>query len=401
MKPTNFLLSSIIPGKRQVGNDIDIYIQPLILELKKLWEKGVETYDASKDEIFMLRACLLWTISDFPGLGVLSGWNTYTGLACPTCNFDASPLRLPFSLKSCFIDHRRLLCKEHKFRTNRARFNGKTETRDPPRELSGAEILKQAENIKVTCGKPPEELHKRKRSRPKKVVKPQTQQWKKKSILFELPYWQFNLLRHNLDVMHTEKNVCDNVIFTLLNDKGKRKDHVEARKDLQAMGIRRDLWPSEDGKKFLAALFTMTKEEINLMLNILKDVKVPDGYSSNISRCIDTHQNKIYGLKSHDSHILLEQLLPLSIRNVLPPQVSTILVDVCSFFKLLCAKVLDPKDLDKLNERTKLTLCHLEMLFPPSFFTVMIHLIIHLVDEAKLGGPVHYRWMYPIERYAS
>ena len=404
MKSTNFILSSISPGKRQIGNDIDVHLQPLILELKELWENGVETYDASRNETFMMRACLLWTISDFPGLGVLSGWNTYTGLACPVCNFDSLPVRLPHSKKQCFIGTRRFLPRDHGFRRNCNRFDGHVEERDPPKVLSGSDILNQVKDINVTFGKEPEPESSSKKKRPrkkKKVGDNETQQWKKKSIFFQLPYWEHNKLRHNLDVMHIEKNVCDNVIFTLLNDKVKRKDHVEARKDLQAMGIRRDLWPSEDGKKFPAALFTMTKEEINLMLNILKDVKVPDGYSSNISRCIDTHQNKIYGLKSHDSHILIEQLLPLSIRNVLPSQVSTILIDVCSFFKLLCAKVLDPKDLDKLNERTKLTLCHLEMLFPPSFFTVMVHLIIYLVDEAKLGGPVHYRWMYPIERYAS
>ncbi|XP_023743615.2 uncharacterized protein LOC111891789 [Lactuca sativa] len=29
----------------------------------------------------------------------------------------------------------------------------------------------------------------------------------------------------------------------------------------------------------------------------------------------------------------------------------------------------------------------------------MIHLILHLPDEAILGGPVHMRWMYPFERY--
>ena len=42
------------------------------------------------------------------------------------------------------------------------------------------------------------------------------QHWKKKSIFFELPYWEHNLVRHNLDVMHIEKNVCDNIIWTLL-----------------------------------------------------------------------------------------------------------------------------------------------------------------------------------------
>ncbi|RDX84960.1 hypothetical protein CR513_33922, partial [Mucuna pruriens] len=94
--PFGTLSSNISPRTR---NDIDIYIQPLIKELKELWENGVETNDASRDEMFTLQACLLWTVSEFIGLGMLSGWNTYIGLAFPSCNFDSSPLRLPFSKK--------------------------------------------------------------------------------------------------------------------------------------------------------------------------------------------------------------------------------------------------------------------------------------------------------------
>ena len=56
-------------------------------------------------------------------------------------------------------------------------------------------------------------------------------------------------------------------------------------------------------------------------------------------------------------------------------------------------------ELDQLQSTVVLTLCHMEMLFPPSFFTVMAHLIVHLVEDVKLGGLVQYRWMYPIERY--
>jgi len=55
-------------------------------------------------------------------------------------------------------------------------------------------------------------------------------------------------------------------------------------------------------------------------------------------------------------------------------------------------------ELNKLQHRIVLTLCHLEILLPPSFFTVMVHLTCHLVEEVKLGGLVYYRWMYPIER---
>ena len=45
------------------------------------------------------------------------------------------------------------------------------------------------------------------------------------------------------------------------------------------------------------------------------------------------------------------------------------------------------------------TLCRLEMIFPPTFFDIMVHLPVHLAEEASLGGPVCYRWMYPVERY--
>ena len=40
----------------------------------------------------------------------------------------------------------------------------------------------------------------------------------------------------------------------------------------------------------------------------------------------------------------------------------------------------------------------MERIFPPSFFDIMIHLPIHLVNEVRLGGPVQSRWMYYPER---
>lgn len=48
-------------------------------------------------------------------------------------------------------------------------------------------------------------------------------------------------MRHNLDVMHIEKNVFDNLVYTLLDDKKKSKDNLNARKDLRELGTRSDL----------------------------------------------------------------------------------------------------------------------------------------------------------------
>ena len=56
--------------------------------------------------------------------------------------------------------------------------------------------------------------------------------WVKKSIFWDLPYWENLLLRHNLDFMHIEKYFFDNLINTVLNVPGKTKDNAKSRMDL-------------------------------------------------------------------------------------------------------------------------------------------------------------------------
>ncbi|CAI8608944.1 unnamed protein product [Vicia faba] len=86
-------------------------------------------------------------------LGSLSGWNTYTGLACPSCNFQTTPLRLKASRKWCFMGHRRFLDRRHRFRLNKIRFNGEQEMRSPPRTLSGHEVFEKVKDVEVIFGK--------------------------------------------------------------------------------------------------------------------------------------------------------------------------------------------------------------------------------------------------------
>ena len=47
-------LSLLISGPIQSGNDLDVYLAPLIDDLKSLWTVGVETYDAFKKKTFNL-----------------------------------------------------------------------------------------------------------------------------------------------------------------------------------------------------------------------------------------------------------------------------------------------------------------------------------------------------------
>ncbi|KAK2402917.1 hypothetical protein QL285_052403 [Trifolium repens] len=143
----------------------------------------------------------------------------------------------------------------------------------------------------------------------------------------------------------------------------------------------------------------MTSNEKESFLEVLKNLKAPDEYLSSIPRCVQVKQRKIFGLKSFDCHLLMQEFLPIAMKGCLPDKVSKVISDLCNFFKELCGKVLSEHNLENLEHHIAETLCQLEKIFPPSFFTVMVHLVIHLAYEAKVAGPVHYRWMYPIERF--
>ncbi|XP_058101688.1 uncharacterized protein LOC131245925 [Magnolia sinica] len=298
------------------------------------------------------------------------------------------------------MGHRRFLDRDHRYRHNKRNFYRKLELREASKQLSGNEVLAQVSKINIIFGKKSDTKVGKKRNRDENKEKGKASCWKKRSIFFDLPYWAGNMLRHSLDVMHIEKNVCDNVLRTLLNIDGKTKDNVKSRLDLQEMKIRRTLHPKQrpSGKIYLLpACFTMANKEKDDFCRVIKNMKVPDGYASKISRCTNLKMKKILGLKSHDTHILMQQILPIAVRRTLPPNVSSIPIEFSGFFRDLCSKVGRMQDFKFLESQIALTLCHLERIFPPSFFDIMVHLPIYLASDAMLARPVQYRWMYPIE----
>ncbi|XP_059638837.1 uncharacterized protein LOC132281119 [Cornus florida] len=220
MSKENMMLTLLIPGPRQPGNDIDVYLEPLIDDLKELWEKGVEIYDAFAKSTFNLKVILMWTISDFPAFSNLSGHVTKGKKACPTCSDDTCSRRLNCSTKTVYLGHRRWLSLTHPFRKKKSWFDGSEEHRWKPKILSGTETLHAVKKIKNDWGKKVKgKLHIKPKigKRKQKTKKDENVAWKKKSIFFELPYWEVLLVHHNLDVMHIEKNVCESIIGTLLN----------------------------------------------------------------------------------------------------------------------------------------------------------------------------------------
>ncbi|XP_051153050.1 uncharacterized protein LOC127266732 [Andrographis paniculata] len=236
-------------GPKGPGDRIDVFLQPLVVELKELWDIGVRTFDAVSQQYFQMRAALLWTISDFPAYAMLSGWPTRGGNACPNCGVRTHSTYLKNGHKFCYCGHRHFLPDGHRMRRDWHSFDG---------------------------------------------------------------------------TMNFEPSVT-RITVAKLHDQLRDVSTAYRKEDLRILGV--------------------------------------------------------------------------AARRALPKDVVVVLMELCTFFNLMCSTNNTVRDLEKLQDRIALTLCHLEKLFPPSFFDVMEHLPIHLPEEAMIGGPVQYRWMYPIERY--
>jgi len=177
-------------------------MQPVYDELIELFDIGMPTYDVSRDEVFQLRATLMYTISDYPGAGILAQFSTNSQLGCMSCEEETSSMRLKHGYKQCYMGHRRFLPADHEFRYDAKSFDGTEEHRSKPVPCSGINLLEKIESIKDFDN---------------------SKTWKGAGGLFCLSYWKYNLLRHNFDFMHIEKNVCENTYGTLLEMEGKSK----------------------------------------------------------------------------------------------------------------------------------------------------------------------------------
>jgi hypothetical protein len=221
---------------------------------------------------------------------------------------------------------------------------------------------------------------------------------------WELPYWKDLDVHHSIDVMHGEKNMCESLLGTLLNTDRKTRNHGHAQADLKKMGIRPELWLDDSikGMELPTSCITLSKHEKEFC-GFLKHVKVPSGYSMNISRLISFSDLKVApGVKSHDYHVLLTQMTIVGIWNILlPVNVLEAIMNFCFFFNAIGHKVLSEEALKSLEKRHYETLYFLEMYFPPAFFDINVHFTTHLIKGIKLLGPVFLHQMYPYDRFNS
>ncbi|XP_031739213.1 uncharacterized protein LOC116402909 [Cucumis sativus] len=229
MKRKYMMLSMLISGPKQPGDDIGIYLAPLIEDLKLLWESGVECYDAYREEPFNLRSVLLWTINDFPAYGNLSGCCVKGYKACPICGDNTNSIRLKYGKKMAYLGHRRFLARNHPYRRQKKSFNGKKELDTIPEPLSRADVYLKLKDLEFSRGK---------KNHKKRLIN--------RSTLLDIP--------------------------------GKSKDGLNARRDLVDLKLRPELAPISSEKKIFIppACYTLTKDEKRCVLKTLSEIKVPE-----------------------------------------------------------------------------------------------------------------------------
>src|SRR3954465_11520041 len=110
-------------------------------------------------------------------------------------------------------------------------------------------------------------------------------------------------------------------------------------------------------------------------------------------------EKKFQNLKSHDCHVIMTQLLPIALRGLLPENVRVPIVKLCAFLNAISQKVIDPESLPGLHKDVVQCLVSFELVFPPSFFNIMTHLLVHLVEEITILGPIFLHNMFPFERF--
>ena len=197
--------------------------------------------------------------------------------------------------------------------------------------------------------------------------------------------------------MHVERNVSSNILKHIMGE----KDTPAGRRDMEEAGVFPHLWLQREGDVgdyiMPRAPWVFSAQEKAAFLRTVSQTRVPSGYSSTLTKHVG--ELKLAGLKSHDHHCLLQQVLPVAIRHSLGRGPPLAIIGMVDLFHRICSKVLNPAEMQDLKTFAAEILCLFELHFPPGFFDVMSHLVIHLVQELELCGPVHGRWCYGIERY--
>ncbi|KAK4383485.1 hypothetical protein Sango_2770800 [Sesamum angolense] len=169
--------------------------------------------------------------------------------------------------------------------------------------------------------------------------------------------------------MHIEKNVFENIFNIVMDIKGKTKDNLNAWKDLKIICNRSELEADKRRPNVMPkAIYTLTREQKRRICEWVTHLKFSDDYASNLAHCVDMKELRLHAIKSHDCRVLMQKLIRIAFREMLPELVWGALTEINILFKIQCSTTLVVNKLQELEVRAVIILCNLKKIFPPSFF---------------------------------
>jgi hypothetical protein len=204
--------------------------------------------------------------------------------------------------------------------------------------------------------------------------------WTHKSCLWELPYAKVLILPHNIDLMYQEQNVVKSIMSMCLDVTSFMKDNLNVRKDLAALCDRPSLKAKPNARGKLSrpkAPYCLKPTERKEVLRWLNTLKIPDRYAANIKRAVNVGTGKLNGLKSHNYYIFIERLMPVIFHGYFKANLQKMFTGLSYFCRQICAKHVSKEMMQRLKKEIAVPVYKMETVFPPEWFNVMQHLLVH------------------------